>query len=122
MHFCRSQKFYERKYKKMAEQIKGSQRAYLRSLANGLSAVFQIGKGGINDNFINQIDEALSVRELIKISLLETCELTTKEAMELLCESTGALPVQQIGRKIVLYRQADKEENRKIVLPKVSKK
>ena len=47
-------------------------RAYLRSLANNIDAIFQVGKNGISDNFINQINDALEARELIKISVLET--------------------------------------------------
>ncbi len=99
-----------------AEKLTSGERAYLRSLANRLDAIFQIGKGGINESFINQIDEALEARELIKIGLLETAEETPKEAAEILCGETGAQSVQIIGRKIVLYRQASKEEKRKVEL------
>ena len=48
------------------------QRAYLRGLANSLDAIFQIGKGGISENLIKQLDDALEARELIKITLLNT--------------------------------------------------
>ena len=58
------------------------ERAYLRSQANTLNAIFQLGKGGINENFIEQMNTALEARELVKISLLETCELSVKEAAD----------------------------------------
>ena len=32
------------------------QRAGLRSLANTLDPIFQIGKGGINENLVEQVD------------------------------------------------------------------
>ena len=48
------------------------QRAYLKSLASNISAIFQIGKSGISENTIKQIDAALEARELIKITVLET--------------------------------------------------
>ena len=99
-----------------ATALTSSERAYLRSQANGIQPIFQLGKGGINDNFINQIDEALEARELIKISLLETCELSVKEAAEHICAHTGAQSVQMIGRKIVFFRQASEKEKRKIKL------
>lgn len=99
-----------------AQKLTSGERAYLRSLANRLDAIFQIGKGGINHNFINQINEALEARELIKIGILENSEETPKEAAAHICEETGAQSVQIIGRKIVLYRQASKEENRKLEL------
>lgn len=46
------------------------QRAYLKSLASNTSAIFQIGKSGISENSIKQIDDALEARELIKITVL----------------------------------------------------
>lgn len=103
------------------EKLNSSQRAYLRGLANRLDAIFQLGKDGIGDNFIKQIDEALEKRELIKISLLETCEHTVKEAAQMICDKTGAQSVQMIGRKIVFYREAKEPENRTIELPKKKK-
>jgi len=94
------------------------ERAYLRSKANTLTAIFQIGKGGINDNFIQQMETAFEARELVKISLLETCELSVKEVAEEICTKTGCQSVQMIGRKIVFYRQAKDADKRKITLPK----
>ncbi len=104
------------------EQLNSTQRAYLRGLANRLDAIFQIGKDGLGENFFIQMDEALEKRELVKISLLETCEHTVKEAAQMICDATGAQSVQMIGRRIVFYREAEKAENRKIELPKKKKK
>ncbi len=101
-----------------ATNLTSSERAFLRSKANSLNAVFQLGKGGINDNFVAQIDDILESRELIKISLLETCELTVKEAAMQICQACGCQSVQMIGRKIVFYRQAKDKDKRKIELPK----
>lgn len=69
--------------------ISSKQRANLRSMANTLAPIFQIGKGNINDNFIEQIDGALETRELIKISILETADITAREASDQLCEALG---------------------------------
>ena len=52
--------------------LNSRQRAQLRGMANSLDAIFQIGKGGINDSLIKSIDEALEARELIKCRILET--------------------------------------------------
>ena len=84
--------------------LTGKQRAALRAMANTLQSVFQIGKGNINENFVEQIDGVLETRELIKISILETADVTAREASDMLCEALGAEPVQCIGRKLVLYR------------------
>lgn len=90
------------------------QRAYLRGLANSLDPIFQIGKGGINDNMADQISDALENRELIKITLLRTAEITAQEACEELARRTQAEPVQCIGNRFVLYRES--RENKRIYL------
>lgn len=94
--------------------ITTKQRAYLRSLANGIEPITQIGKGGLGDNGIKVVDSALEAHELVKLTVLETCPETAKEVMVSLCNALSCEPVQVIGRKIVVYRQSSKEENRKI--------
>ena len=95
--------------------MNSKQRSYLRSLANKLTAIFNIGKEGITDAFIKQVNDALEVRELIKISVLNTSGYTAREASEELCESLGCEGVQAIGNKLVIYRKSEK--NPKIELP-----
>ena len=101
-----------------ATALTSKERAYLRSLANTLDPIFQFGKGGISDNFIKQIDDALEARELIKITLLENADAATKEVAALLCEKAHCQSVQIIGRRIVLYRMARDKDKRKIALPR----
>ena len=62
-----------------ATALTSKERAYLRSLANTMDPIFQFGKGGLSDNFIKQIDDALEARELIKITLLENADADPKE-------------------------------------------
>lgn len=92
--------------------ITSKQRAYLRGLANSMEPILQIGKGGISENLVTQISEALEKRELIKVHILESAMLNTKEACSQLAELTGAECVQAIGNKFVLYRESEK--NKKI--------
>lgn len=92
------------------------QRAYLRALANGIDAKYQIGKGGVDDETVEMIDLALEANELIKIKILENALLDVRPTCEELCERTGAFPVQCIGNKFVLYRESEK--NKTIILPK----
>ena len=92
------------------------QRAYLRGLANTLDAIFQIGKGGISDNLIKQLDDALEARELIKISVLETAPDVAKTLGNEIAEKTNSTLVQVVGNKITLFRQ--KKKDSKIELPK----
>lgn len=92
------------------------QRAQLRGMANGLSPLFQVGKGGLNDAFVHQTDDALEKRELIKLGVLETSPETAREVAEAVAAATGAEVVQVIGRKFVLYRES--KENKTIQLVK----
>ncbi len=87
----------------------GKERAGLRAMANTVQPIFQIGKGGISDTMIEQIGLALDARELIKITVLETAEISAREASDQLCQALGAQPVQCIGRKITIYRRNEKE-------------
>ena len=82
------------------------QRAKLRSLANNIDTILQVGKGGINENLIKLVDDALEARELIKLHTLETSPLSAKEAMNELASATGATPVASIGKRFVLYRES----------------
>ena len=83
----------------------GKERAYWRSKANSLEPLFQLGKGGISDAFIEQIDGALNTRELIKFKvLLETSPITPREAADEIAEKTSSEVIQVIGGVIVLYR------------------
>lgn len=94
--------------------ITGKQRAGLRKLAHGMQPIFQIGKGGITDVLVEQIANALEARELIKITILETAMLDTKETCNELAARLGAEPVQAIGSKFILYKRARQPKNRKI--------
>lgn len=101
--------------------ITSKQRAYLRSLANGIPTICQIGKDGINDNLVKQLSDALNARELVKTHVLENSPYTAKEACAELAEILSAEPVQVIGGKFTLYRQAEDKDKRQIVLPKAKK-
>ncbi len=94
--------------------ITSKQRAGLRAMANTITPIGQIGKGGITDNIIKQLDEALEARELIKVTVLETALMSAREACDICCRELYAEPVQCIGLKFVLYRQAREPKNRKI--------
>lgn len=59
--------------------LTSKQRSYLRGLANNIPAIFQVGKGGIDDNTIKQFDEALEARELVKASVLKNSLYTARK-------------------------------------------
>ena len=100
--------------------ITSKQRAYLRGLANTMQPIFQIGKGGIEEAFLKQLEDALEKRELIKIQVLENSGLDAREASNEMCAAIGCEGVQAIGSKIVLFKQSKKKPT--IELPVAGKK
>ena len=98
------------------------QRAYLKGLAMTMDPIFQFGKNSLTPENTAAIAEALEARELIKISVLQNCADDPKEIGIMISERTRSELVQVIGKKIVLYKQAKNEKNRKIELPKAAKK
>lgn len=85
-------------------ELTSKQRAQLRGLANTMDTILQVGKDGINENLVKQLDDALEARELVKCRVLENSLLTAREACQELCVLTRSEPVQVIGTKFVLYR------------------
>lgn len=89
--------------------LTSKQRAALRSMANTMDPIMQVGKGGIGDELITSVDNALEARELIKMSALETSPYTAREAADALAEATGADVVAVVGRRFVLFRPSAKK-------------
>ena len=98
------------------------QRAFLKSIAMTTEPIFQIGKAALTPEFTEAVSEALEKRELIKISLLQNCADDPHEMAEALAGRTHSEVVQVIGKKIVLYRPAKEEKNRKIILPRAPRR
>jgi len=90
-------------------ELSAKQRATLRSMANTLSPVLYIGKEGVTDATVKETYDVLQARELVKGAVLNNSPIEIREAVRVLCEKTGASPVQIIGSKFVIYRKNDKE-------------
>ncbi len=95
--------------------ITSKQRSYLRGLANTITPIFQVGKGGVSDNMIKQFNDALESRELIKANVLKNSISDTREICEEIASRTDSEIVQVIGSKFVLYKES--KENKVIELP-----
>lgn len=96
--------------------LTGKQKRFLRAQAHHLQPIFQVGKGGVNENMLKQINDALEARELIKVSVLKNCEDDIPTVAAAIEEGTNACVVQLIGHTIVLYKESTKKK--KIELPK----
>jgi len=92
----------------------GKQRARLRAMANPLETILYVGKEGVTEATVREASDALEARELIKGCVQQGAPLDAREALTILCDKTGAEPIQQIGRRFVLYRPS--RENPRIVV------
>ena len=95
--------------------LRPKQKAYLKSLANSLKPVYQIGREGISDEMLDGIINHLIAHELMKVSILNNSDISFDEAKEIF-ENAGIEVVQHIGHVIVLYMKSEKNKN-PIIIP-----
>ena len=89
--------------------LNSKQRAKLRDIASTYETIFQIGKGGISDTLIMQVQDALRKRELIKLRVLDNSMYSSREAAEEIASRTDSEVVQVIGSRFVLFKRNPKE-------------
>jgi RNA-binding protein len=90
--------------------LTGKQRSYLRSLANNIPAIFQVGKNGLEANSIRQFDEALEARELVKASVMRNSPLTAREAADALAGGIGSGCDTGIGQPLCIVQGIEKQQ------------
>ena len=98
--------------------LTSKQRAKLRSTAQSYDPIFYIGKSGISDEIISQLENAINARELIKLGVQENCEYSAREAADIIAPKLSADVVAVIGRKFVLFRRSRDPKKRGIDLGK----
>ena len=103
-------------------ELTSKQRAQLRGMAPNLDTLVDVGKDGIGDNLVKQVNDALEARELIKGRVLENSMYTAREAAEELKVAARCEVVQVIGSKFVLFRYQHNKDKRKIELEKDRKR
>ncbi len=96
--------------------LSGKEKRYLRSLANTVDPVVQVGKASVNDSVLFSLNEALDARELVKVKVLKNCLDEVKDVAQELADASNSELVQVIGRNVVLYRP--NPEKPMIELPK----
>ena len=96
--------------------LSGKEKRYLRSLANTIDPVVQVGKASVNESVLFSLNEALDARELVKVKVLKNCLDEVKDVAQELADQSNAELVQVIGRNVVLYRR--NPEKPMIELPK----
>ena len=87
--------------------LSAAERKSLKARAHKLEPVLQIGAKGITDEVVKEVDVALKAHELIKVRAPGLEREAREEAMQMLCERTGAQSVQTIGKVLIIYRKRD---------------
>lgn len=90
--------------------LTSKQRSNLKSIAANIQPIAQVGKGGVNDNMIKSLSDALDAREIIKINVLTNAEDEAKFTGAELAKVLKAECVAVIGRKIILYRRSKRKD------------
>ena len=86
--------------------LNSKERSNLRSIAQTIDPITQVGKLGVNDSLIESLDKAIEKREIIKVTVLENSGLIPKDAGVEIAEKLGAEFVCATGRKLVFYRRS----------------
>ena len=96
-------------------ELTGKQKRYLRAQAHHLTPIVQIGKGGLTNEIKASIRKALDARELIKVAILQNSDADINDVAAEIEEMSFDV-VQKIGRILVVFKVAEKRENRKLSL------
>lgn len=95
-------------------KLRGKQKRFLRAQANHLQPIFAVGKEGLTQNWVDQLDGALDRRELIKVNILQNSDVTPKEVQHFIESQTEIQVVQIIGRVLVLFKVSVNKDAREL--------
>lgn len=95
-------------------KLRGKQKRFLRSQAHSMKPIFQIGKEGINQQWLNEVSDALEKRELIKVNILNNSLLESAEVEEYIQENSNIQVIQKIGHVLVLFKRSNNKNYREI--------
>ena len=85
--------------------LSSKERAELRAEAHHLTPTVHVGHQGLTDALAMALDDALRTRELVKVALAKTTDVSAKDASHQLAERLGADVEQTSGRTCTLYRE-----------------
>lgn len=95
-------------------KLRGKQKRYLRSEAHHLKPIFQIGKDGLSEVWLDEVLKALDKRELLKVNILQNSLVEVEDVKEFIENNSDAQVIQTIGNVLVLFKKSNKAENQKI--------
>ena len=92
----------------MSVALTPRQRAALKARAHALEPAVNVGKAGVQDSVVREVDRALTAHELIKLKI--DADREERESIAgILADRTGASVVQRVGKVVVLWRPRPQE-------------
>ncbi|GKS80945.1 RNA-binding protein [Ligilactobacillus pabuli] len=95
-------------------KLRGKQKRFLRSQAHSMRPLIQIGKDGLSENWLENVQAAIEKRELLKVSILQNSMVEEDEVVEFIEKNSSIQVVQKIGHILVLYKKASDKDNRRL--------
>ncbi|UQS86702.1 ribosome assembly RNA-binding protein YhbY [Nicoliella spurrieriana] len=94
--------------------LRGKQKRFLRARANRMRPLFSIGKDGLSETWLTQVNDALNNRELMKVNILQNSAVEPADVREFVEANSQIQVVQTIGRTVLLFKIADQAKHRHI--------
>ncbi|MEJ6400510.1 ribosome assembly RNA-binding protein YhbY [Nicoliella lavandulae] len=94
--------------------LRGKQKRFLRAKANRMRPLFSIGKEGLSDTWLTQVNDALNRRELMKVNILQNSAVEPQDVEEFVAANSEIQVVQKIGRTVLLFKIADQAKYRHV--------
>ena len=88
--------------------LTNEQKKQYKSIGHHLKPVLIVAENGLTEGVQAELERALNDHELIKIKVASQDREVRQEAIQALCESSGAELVQTIGKIAVILRRAKK--------------
>jgi len=98
----------------MNDALTSLQRRKLKAMAQRMDASIKIGKNGLSEGFLKQLEDALNRFELVKVRFVEFKD-EKKEMAPKIAELTESHLVARVGHVAVYYKQQADEDKRRIV-------
>ncbi|XID75463.1 ribosome assembly RNA-binding protein YhbY [Alkanindiges sp. WGS2144] len=89
--------------------LSNQERKRLRQIGHALNPVIMLGNQGLTENVIEETLRALNDHELIKVKVAGEDREQRAQLIQSLAEQTGAQIVQQVGKMVLLYKKAAKQ-------------
>ena len=95
------------------------ERKQLRGLGHELRPLIHVGKEGLTDAVVRELDKALGAHELVKVKFLGADREQVRGFREAIEERLGCVVAGAVGHMALLFRQQPDAKKRRIELPEL---